>query len=484
MKTLSIRWRLSLFFAAAVAVILIAFGIILILMTRQHLLNRTDTALREELREILLEAKLHNSVRDFQAAAQTRFYHHDIYNFAVIDHRNSIVFLSKGLSQQRSFDLATDPGRSSASLKTITFAEGETFRSAESVANSNFGTLRVFAVTSLQPLLAEVQTLEIVAAALLPVALAMAVAVGYVLAGRALAPVTSICDAANSITIDSLDRRIVVPNSHDELGTLAETLNSLIARLDRAVTEIKRFTADASHELRTPLAALKLEAELALRAERSPRQYQAALGVIVDETNHLCLLADQLLTLSREDAGISEWMQERIPVHAILSDVIQQCQPMASRRVIALMADGIAECEVVGNDTRLRQVFLNLIENALKFTNSNGSVWVRGEVQNGVVVCSVRDTGPGIAPQDLPHVFNRFYRADISRSCDAGGTGLGLSIAQRIVDAHGGTIDVQSEVKTGTTVTVTLTGWRTGRSEKVPDKSSDVSTFKFSETVA
>ena len=482
MKTLSIRWKLSLFFAAAVAAILVVFGIVLILITRQQLLNRTDAALREELREILLEAGLHQSVHDFQTAAQIRFYHHDIYDFVVIDSSNSIVFVSAGLNPQRGLELAKNPVNGTIAYTTNAVSEGDAIRSVESTFNSDFGTLRVFAVTSLQPLLAELQTLEVVATALLPIALVIAVAVGYFLAGRAFAPVTSICIAANSITIDSLNRRIVVPNPHDELGALAETLNSLIARLDQAVAEIKRFTADASHELRTPLAALKLEAELALRAERSPRQYQAALGVIVDEANRLCLLADQLLNLSREDAGIADRMQERVPIHAILSDLIHQLQPMAFDRSISLKADDPEECEVMGCDIRLRQVFMNLIENALKFTKPNGSVWVRCKCLNGTVVCSVQDTGPGIAAVHLPHIFNRFYRADVSRSYEAGGAGLGLSITQRIVIAHGGTVEVKSEVATGTTVTVTLPSLQFCESPERNGGRAGVSPLELSET--
>lgn len=484
MKTLSIRWKLSLWFAAAAVFILVLFAIVLILITRQQLLNRTDAALREELREILLEVEIHQSVVDFQAAAQTRFFHHDIYDFLVIDEKNSIIFVSAGLTEQHGLELAKISVSDKVRCSTSTFAERDAIRAAESAVNSSFGALRIFAVTSLLPLLTELQTLEIVAGALLPVALGTAVAIGYVLAGRAFSPVTSICETANSITIDSLNRRIEVPNPHDELGGLASTLNSLISRLDQAVAEMKRFSADASHELRTPLAALKLEAELALRAERTPQQYRSALGVIVDETNRLCLLADQLLNLSREDAGIAQRMEERVPVHAFLSDLVQQLQPLAFHRSVSLTADKLDECEVIGSDIRLRQVFLNLIENALKFTNPGGLVRVRCEYLNGSVICTVEDTGPGISAEHLPYIFNRFYRADISRSCESGGAGLGLSIAQRIVMAHRGTIDVQSEVSSGTKVIVTLAGRNILGTGDVTDGDSGTHSLLLSGTTA
>lgn len=484
MKRLSIRARLSLFFTTAVAGIVVIFGVVLILITRQQLLHRTDTALREELREILLEVELHLSVADFQKAAQSRFYHHDIYDFVVIDHKSAIVFVSAGLTPGRGLELARIPEADAITFATRTLSGGDAVRFASSSTIGKFGRLRVFAVTSLQPLLSELRTLETVAVCLLPVSLIIAVAIGYALAGRALAPVTSICEVANSITIDSLNRRIEVPNPHDELGSLAETLNSLIARLDQAVNEIRRFTADASHELRTPLAALKLEAELALRSERTPRQYQTALSVIFDETNRLCRLADQLLSLSREDAGIVPRVEERVPVHAILNDVIHQLQPMAFQRSILLSTENCDACEVVGSDLQLRQVFLNLIENALKFTKAGGSVYVGCKSRDAAVICRVRDTGPGISAEHLPHVFKRFYRADMSRNCETGGTGLGLSIAERIVKAHGGTIVVESEVQSGTTVTVTLPGQAMPQSNDVVGQRMAVSSDQFLESTA
>lgn len=485
MKRLSIRWRLSLCFAVAVAGIVMGFGVVLILITRQQLLARTDAALREELREILLEAQLHPSPSDFQKSAQTRFFHHDIYDFVVVDEKDSIVFVSAGLTHEQGVQLTRNNDAKAGVFATVQLAEASTIRSAQSTLNSRFGRLRVFSVTSLQPLLDELQTLKVVAIGLVPVALLIAVAMGYFIAGRALAPVTAICETANAITIDRLDRRIQVPNPHDELGTLAETLNSLIARLDRAIGEIKRFTADASHELRTPLAALKLEAELALRSDRTPQQYRAALSVIAEETNRLCRLADQLLNLSREDAGLAQPMEDRVPLHAVLSDLVQQLQPRAFERAITLTTDRLQPCEVMGNDVRLRQVFLNLLENALKFTQANGSVRVQCECHEDAVICSVKDTGSGIAEEHLPFIFGRFYRADLGRSCESGGVGLGLSIAQRIVKAHGGTIDVSSEVGSGTSVVVRLPGRvLTSSLEIVADPCAVSAEVQFSEMTA
>ncbi len=486
MRTLSIRWRLSLFFALAVAGIVIGFGIVLILITRQQLLARTDAALREELREILLEAELHSTVADFQNAAQSRFYHHDIYDFVVAEETGSIIFVSAGLTPEHGARLARTDVTDSVTFATNDLSETSTIRLAHAMLDSRFGRLRVFSVTSLQPLLNELTTLQTVVAGLVPLSLLIAIAVGYLLAGRALAPVTAICETANAITIDSLDRRIEVSNPHDELGTLAETLNSLIARLDSAVSEIKRFTADASHELRTPLAALKLEADLALRAERSPQQYRASLKVVAEEADRLSRLADQLLNLSREDAGAAQLREDRVPLHAILSDLVDELQPRAFGKSIALHIARLQPCEVLGNDIRLRQVFLNLLENALKFTPARGTICVRCECRGDDVVCNVEDDGSGIAAEHLPFIFGRFYRADIGRNCESGGFGLGLSIAQRIVKAHGGTIIINSAVNAGTTVTVTLPGRMLPASlEQTDDACADSAEgVEFSEMIA
>ncbi|MBL8812278.1 MAG: HAMP domain-containing histidine kinase [Planctomycetaceae bacterium] len=456
MNKLSIRWKLSLLFAAALALILIAFGATLIFMTRQQLLNRTDAALREELREIVLELTLHESLDEFQRSADSRFFHHDIYDFVVTDNRQKAVFLSAGITERDGSEFSHSSPDGSPKFETRTLSNGNVVRYTKEPVNAPFGPHQVFAVTSLQPLLVEIQTLEFVAAGLLPLALTLTVALGYVLAGKALAPVTSICEVANSITIDSLDRRIQVPNPHDEMGHLAGTVNSLICRLEHAVTEIRRFTADASHELRTPLAALKLEAELALRADRSPRQYQDALRVIVEETNRLCRLADQLLNLSRNDAGIVPDCAEWFPLHVLLEDVMQQMQSFAVERSIRLSGGNIEPCEVRGSDLQVRQVFVNLVENALKFTQAGGTVMVCCHYESGSVVCSVQDDGCGISPEHLPKVLQRFFRTDPSRNCESGGAGLGLSIADGHVKSHGGTISIESRVGRGTTVTVTL----------------------------
>lgn len=456
MKNLSIRWKLTLWYGFAVSCTLFAFGIILLILTRQQLLNRTDAALREELRELALEVEITRSEADFRLSANKRFFRHDIYDFAVVHGNGDIVFLSSGLSDRSIAALLPDRFSSKIRYETHDVSDSGAFRVAGLSCESPFGRLTVCALTSLKPLTGEMYALQMVMAILLPLAIASALAGGFFLANRALAPVNAIVDMANSVTINSLNRRVEVHNPRDEIGRLAATLNSLIERLELAVHEIKRFTADASHEIRTPLAALRMEAELALRADRSPEQYKTALQVVVDEATRLGRLADQLLSLSRHDAGIVESVRASVQLDAILQDVVEQLQPMASHFRVLLKAARIPPCQVHGDDVGLRQVVYNVIENALKFTNSGGTVTIQCITTQGTVACEVTDTGVGITDEHLPKIFNRFYRVDSSRHSESGGAGLGLSIAKTIVLAHGGTIEIHSHPNTGTTVSIRL----------------------------
>ena len=456
MKNLSIRWKLTLWYGFAVSVTLFSFGIILLIMTRQQLLNRTDAALREELRELALEAEIAPNEMDFAKSANKRFFHHDIYDFAVVHEQGHMVFLSAGLADRSIAELVPENLSSRIRYETRDVSETGAFRIAGLSCESSFGRLTVLSGTTLKPLLGEMYALQLAMAILLPLAIASALAGGYFLANRALSPVNAIVEMANSVTIDSLNRRVEVPNPRDEIGRLAATFNSLIERLELAVQEIKRFTADASHEIRTPLAALRMEAELALRADRSPEQYKDALRVVVDEATRLGRLADQLLTLSRQDAGLVDRVRASVQLDAVVQDIVEQLQPLASQCCVLLKTGRIQECQVDGDDVSLRQVIYNVIENALKYTDGGGTVLIHCTSAKDTVVCEVVDTGVGISDEHLSNVFNRFYRVDSSRYSENGGAGLGLSIAKTTVLAHGGTIELRSRPNAGTTVTICL----------------------------
>ncbi|TWU05189.1 Sensor histidine kinase component HK2 [Symmachiella macrocystis] len=273
MKHLSIRWRMTLWYSIALGVILCSFCLALLLLMRQQILVRTDAGLREEVKEIGLEIGLAPSAEAFKSQAEARFSQHDFYEFLVVDGDGGIVFASSQSPGTGSETPSVAGTPAEINIATIEFDDSEPHRVAAASMQSAFGALQVRVMRSLKPIYADLNTLKFAMAGLFPLGVALALASGYFLAGRALRSVQHVVEVANSINITSLDRRIAVENPHDEIGQLAAALNSLINRLERAVTEIRRFTADASHEIRTPIASLRSEAESALRAPRTAAEY-------------------------------------------------------------------------------------------------------------------------------------------------------------------------------------------------------------------
>ncbi|QDV17273.1 Sensor kinase CusS [Gimesia panareensis] len=453
MKRLSIRWQLTLWYALALAVMLCAFSFLLCLLVWQQVLSRTDNGLREELREIGLEVALTDSATTFASQAAARFSQHDFYEFLVTDVNGNTIFSSSTTVYDMVPKAADSPD---GQFQTVPLEGLGPYRIASTRMDSTFGKLNVQVMTSLQPLYNDQASLQWVVALLLPIAVLLAIASGQFLAGRALRQVQQVVDETHAIDISNLDRRIPVSNPDDEIGQLTIALNSLIARLERAINEIRRFTADASHEIRTPLATLRLEAESALRSPRTPEEYQQTLAVVLEETTRLGKLSDQLLNLSRHDAGIIPCQQDPVQLDALLLDVIEQIKPLAEAGSLSLSVNINSHCEILGDDISLSQVFFNLLENAIKYTAAGGEVAVELSCQSDEALIEITDTGIGVAAENLPYLFDRFYQADPSRSSSGGGSGLGLSIARAAVLMHAGSIEIQSQPGEGTRVSVRL----------------------------
>ena len=285
--------------------------------------------------------------------------------------------------------------------------------------------------------------------------LALGLGGGWLMATRAIRPVEDISAAASRISAGNLSERIPVADPESELGRLAGVLNSTFARLEAAFAQQQRFTADASHELRTPIAVLISEAQTTLARERSAAEYRAAVEVCLDAAQQMRRLSQSLLELARYDAG-----QE--PVKRTPFDLAEQARAgvervgvLARERNIQIHCD-LTPVEVRGDADRLGQVITNLLTNAVQYNRDGGDIRVTTCRENGVAVLTVADGGPGLAPEDLPHVFERFYRGDKSRARAEGHCGLGLAICQAIVEAHGGRIEVASQPGAGAKFTVRL----------------------------
>ena len=290
-----------------------------------------------------------------------------------------------------------------------------------------------------------------------PFILALATLCGLWLGRRALAPVARIADDARAISESSLSSRLAVPDSRDELQQLSETLNEMLGRIEHSFTRVQQFTADASHELRAPMTLIYTAAEYSLRRERSREELVASMEKILRESRRTTALIDDLLLLARGDAGRETGELKWMDAAPLVRDAAEQAKAMGAAKKIhvnlQLESDGLP---ITADETRLRRLLLILVDNAVKFTPLGGSVTVEGRKDATDVVMSVVDTGAGISPADLPHIFERFWRADKVRSRESGGTGLGLPIAKQIAEQHGATIGVYSEVGRGSAFTVRL----------------------------
>jgi two-component system, OmpR family, sensor kinase len=285
--------------------------------------------------------------------------------------------------------------------------------------------------------------------------LALGLAGGWWVATRAIRPIEDISATAVKIAAGDLTQRINAAETESELGRLAAVLNSTFARLEASFAQQAHFTSNASHELRTPVSVILMQTQTALSRERGPAEYREALQACERAAKRMRSLTESLLELARLDAGQEPMKRDPFDLTRAARDCAQLLQPLAARRKLKVQVEPkTIECQ--GDAERISQVITNLLTNAIEFNRDEGEVRITAEANHSTTLLRVTDTGVGIAPDDLPHIFERFYRADKSRSRTQGRNGLGLAICKAIVEAHGGSIEVASELGAGTTFTVKL----------------------------
>jgi heavy metal sensor kinase len=343
----------------------------------------------------------------------------------------------------RSFDVATDYGRLRMSNSLVPGAGATTYLLQVGVTLApNDAALRRYRDLLLLGV---------------PACLVLAGAGSWWLSAFALAPLIRLAGAAREIDVRTLERRLPTRGVDDELEDVARAFNGVLERLEHAVGEMRQFSAALAHELRTPLAALRGEIELALGRLGTADANRDHLASQIEEIDRLKRLIEQILTLARAEAGQIPLTFAPLDAGELAAALVDQLEPVAQARGIALTCEREGGAAVVRADGEwLRRLLINLLDNALKFTHEGGRVWVRVAPAGDRVTIAVHDTGVGIAPADRPHVFERFFRADPSRTSATEGTGLGLSLVQWIVERHGGSIGLESEVGSGTTFVVAL----------------------------
>lgn len=303
--------------------------------------------------------------------------------------------------------------------------------------------------------LAELRRLALWLAVAAAGVMVLGLAGGSWVAARAIRPIDAISATAQKIAAGDLAERIAIAGTDSELGRLAQVLNATFDRLCDAFARQARFTADASHELRTPVAVILSQAETILSRERTPGEYREALEACRRAARRLRHLTDSLLTLARLDSGAPEEETGPVALDRVAAEALDLLRPLAAEASVRLEA-GLAPARCGVPEDRLLRVAVNLVSNAIHYNRPGGVVTVRTAEEGGAAVLTVGDTGIGIGAADLPHVFERFFRADPSRARADGRTGLGLSIVKAIVESHGGAVSVESREGEGSTFTVRL----------------------------
>jgi two-component system OmpR family sensor kinase len=292
-----------------------------------------------------------------------------------------------------------------------------------------------------------------------PLALVASGVAAYWLAGKALRPVGRMASDAQEIGTDRLDERVAVPPAHDELGHLAETLNAMLARIEHGVTDKRRLVADASHALRTPLAVMRAELDVSLRGDDMPATAREVLESAREEVDRMSRTVDNLLALAQADEGRLELLTVPVDLSLAAHESARPLRLLAAAKDVTLAVTAGDE-QVVADPQRLNLALTNLIENAIKFSPSGGTVRVSTWTRDGHVGVTVGDEGPGISDDDRAHLFDRYYRARSVTSARTSGSGLGLAICREVAAAHGGRIWVETSAGRGCAFSLELPRWR------------------------
>jgi two-component system heavy metal sensor histidine kinase CusS len=451
---LPIRWRLSLWYGAVLAVILAGFGGAIYGMMRTYLQQRTDAALFDELMEV--QDEIEHAPADQRHERLVRRFGDDANNeYQVVDSHGSVTFRSRRLGAQ-ALPIPQSLDSSSGELETILLHGDQRWRVASRLIRVQPSNLIAQVAVSLEPDQASLRNLLRIMLIAGPIALGGALAGGYFLARQALAPVDRMVATASEITATRLDRRLNIGPNADELSRLATALNKMIERLDQSFRDMQRFAGDAAHELRTPLAIIRNAADVSLVDPKTPQQCRPAFEDILEEAEHLGRLADELLYLTRQDSGIVTKAFAPLRLDLLVADAVEHLRLVAEDNGITIQGGPWNPCVVNGDSDQLRRLVLNVLDNAIKFTPAGGRIVVDVAANDERAFMSIKDSGIGIAAEHLPHIFERFYRVDSARNGESGGAGLGLAICKAIVHTHEGEIVADSSPGCGTCIRVQL----------------------------
>jgi heavy metal sensor kinase len=440
----SVRARLTLWYAGVLALIVCIFSAGILHFVEERLYAGLDTQLGRQIETI-------DKIYREEPAELTDLGSDWGITLFQVDEGGSIRHRTEAWERE-GLARALRTGDSTSPL-SWTAPDGRRYR-VQSLSGSSYRVAAAVEETSVRDAL---WTLTVILAMGIPFAVGLAIAGGYFLAGRVLAPVGAMADKAREITAESLAERLPVDNAEDEFGRLATVFNDTLSRLQDAFERLRRFTADASHELRTPLTAMRSVGEVALRDTLDAGAYRDVIGSMLEEVDRLTRLVESLLTLTRADSGRMQPVLETLDLGALAGNVIDQLRVLADEKHQDLTLRAPLPVHAKGNAALMRHALMNLIHNAIKYTPNDGTIGVELSTKSsGQAVIEVRDTGPGIGQEHHHRIFDRFYRVDTGRSREEGGVGLGLAIARWAVEANGGHIELVSNGERGSLFRVVL----------------------------
>jgi len=477
----SIRGKLTLWYTALLAATIVGFFGISYLFTRSTLSDSLDRSLHSEVkwvnefiepkakkvrlkRSALLE--LQELKRSVTAPAElaaldvdsaetdqiwNQIYQHTILSprrqyIQILDRNGDLLYRSPSLGKQLlKYD---EIPYGWVNIVTIQNEDQRQLRLA--ITQNDY--VKIFVAYPLEELNEALDGIFLIFRILAPISILISLVGGWFLAHTSLKPVDTITRTARKISAQNLNQRLPAHAVDDEIGRLTATFNDMIGRLQESFMQIQRFSADASHELRTPLTIMRGEIEMALRRKRLPAPARELLASVHDELIRLSSIVDSLMTLIKSESGRLTFQFDNVALDEMLTGLVEDTRVLASRKKIKVLVGTMEPATVRGDATRLHQLFLNLVDNAIKYSEPHSTVMLSLQRIDGKAEVSVQDTGIGIPKKELSKIFNRFYRV----KTDGSGSGLGLAIAKWIAEAHLGTIRVSSREKKGSTFIVTL----------------------------
>ena len=467
LKIESVRARLTVYYVSALAIILVLVGGLIYVLLARALYARIDDNLGALIQTA--DNSLHNDLAEGQsvddaARSTAAELASRLQMLAIYDGRGRLL-----AEEQRDPDLAIPL----PPLETIPAGEPTLLTVAETGDADDRHRLAVRRLTvvpgnvpyivvagsSLEPTDEELGALREILLYVVPIALALAGLGGWFLAHRSLAPVVAMAERARQIGVGDLTARLPVANPRDELGRLAQTFNELLGRLEASLTQQRQFMADASHELRTPVTTARTAVSVALqRPHRDESEYRETLGIIEQQTARLSRIVEDMFTLARADAGNYPVRRDAMYLEELVDDMVRAARVVASTRDVGVTLESSASAPLTGDEDLLRRLVGNVLDNAVRHSSAGGTVAVRLRDTPPAYEIEIADSGPGVPPEDRPHIFERFYRADRSRSREAsdGGAGLGLALARWIARVHDGDVRLSHSGPHGSTFTITL----------------------------